>query len=762
MKTIQQPPLPPKQNETSNPNAIIGFVIFYPFHYYIYKSTYRQLANQAEFIIDMNAFFPVEQPSGFLQEVCAFLEKERVPYRILNFGDINYREYMSAFFEKYQVLIGVWERGCLYHEKTLHLKKVTVTYGAGKEMTFVRPSQGIYDLALDYGKRSSALHSYFTNSIITGNAKFDDWFNDTVDPIAITDLRSQIDPRKKTLLYLPTHSDLSSIDMLASELGILSRSYNILTKLHYFTSREELWRVKLLRNEGFPLYGDDTDLLPLLKVSDVVLSDNSSAIFDAILADKPVIVADFWDEHFLDEAYSRKKENRLNISNILTFSESIEQKIKRDGSIITLDNPKNLSEKITEALTDNETMRKKREQLREELFSFNDGKCAERSAQAIIGLIQNPKKPGRPILYHAIEAFKKDINVISYEREQALLKKITKYESLIIKKTSDYSGKIFSIIFFLKGNDPDHFRSLQSLIEQNFSSNKYEIIVLIDEGINPTEMPMHRKNPSDDSPIIQILEREPGESYGESTSRAVSVSSGSIICLTSSEYITPNDWLLSFFTSYKKQPDIVGCGGFVFFKEKDITNNFYYREIAKKIGLGNEIYPSNITRLFSVKNDIPNQNPAGVLANTSYKKDCFSGLVLKNMNEVEMELVLRNNATSRGNLSFKPTWVTKIKNSDKKNFFFENIQYGYITSLSIYRHVTSEKNKYGNFLFLHIFTEPLSQYALHLSWSNLLLSITIFLAYFARWIGKILAILYVNIQRIKTKADDITKSSLIK
>lgn len=757
MKNLYQPILI-KQPPAVNPNANIGFVIFYPFHYYIYKNIYKELKNQAEFIVDMNAFYPIEQPDGFLQEVCSLLEKEHVPYRVLAFGDINYREYMSKFFEKYQTLIGVWERGCLYHEKTLHIKKATITYGAGKEMTFVRPSQGLYDLALDYGDRSSKLHSYLTNSVITGNAKFDDWFNDTVDPVAITDLQSQIDPNKKTVLYLPTHSDLSSIDMIADELHALSQSYNILTKLHYFTSREEPERVKLLKNKNITLYNDDTDILPLLKVSDVILSDNSSAIFDAILADKPVVVADFWNEQFLNKEYAVKKESRLNITNILTFAESIEQTIKRDGSVVVLNHPENLPRKIFEALADNKIFKKKREDLRKELFSFNDGKCAKRSAQAILQLTQSQEKPSRPILYHAIEAFKKDINIISYERERVFLKKIAQYESIILKKTLSYPQKIFSIIFLLKGNNDNHIRSLQALIEQNFSYDKYEIIIIDSNTPNPIEIPRHRKGYAN-TPPIRILKINPTESYGESIERAILISTGGIICFTNSDHIIPNDWLLSFFISYEKNPSIVGCGGFVFFKEKSLTDNFYYREVAKKIGLGDELYPSNITNLFPVTNNLPHLNPAGILANISYKKICLTDLNLKGMGEIETELILKNTAISKGELSFEPNWVTKLQNSCKKNFFFENIRYGYLTSL-IHKNSKSDiKNNPHS--FSHIFTEPLSQYVLRYSWNNLLLSLIIFSSCLARWIGKIMFSIYIRITYAKLKMDDIMKLSSI-
>jgi CDP-glycerol glycerophosphotransferase (TagB/SpsB family) len=129
-------------------------------------------------------------------------------------------------------------------------------------------------LILSYGKRDHELFSYYTKSVIIGNPVFDDWFNNSLDVEQIKDIKSRINQRKKTILYLPTHSDLSSIDLFFKELVRLKDSYNIIVKPYYLTLREELEKIKLLEKNNFIVYRDSFGLLLLLKIFDMVISDN--------------------------------------------------------------------------------------------------------------------------------------------------------------------------------------------------------------------------------------------------------------------------------------------------------------------------------------------------------------------------------------------------------------------------------------------------------------------------------------------------------
>ena len=97
---------------------------------------------------------------------------------------------------------------------------------------------------------------------------------------------------RPTLLYLPTYGDLSSIDELINIFNELKNKYYIIIKFHHGTSflnteKDRLEQLKILADEWYDL---NTSLSSLLCKSDVVLSDNSGAIFEALYNDVPVAI----------------------------------------------------------------------------------------------------------------------------------------------------------------------------------------------------------------------------------------------------------------------------------------------------------------------------------------------------------------------------------------------------------------------------------------------------------------------------------------
>lgn len=404
--------------ENANPKAKIGFVLFYPFQYYVQKDVYKHLKNNAEFIIDLGVFYPVKQPRELIESIISLLKKEGVFFRILYHDDYKHARYLERFFSKYGALVSQWKRGCMKLDCIRDIKKIHLPYGAGKDITTFGFWKSCFDLILAYGKRDHAVYSLYTKSKIVGNPKFDDWFSDRKKINKLANLN--IDGRKKTVLYLPTHSDLCSIEYIAEELGQISQKYNVIAKLHYYTSHEEPERIELLEKGGITILKDDCDLLDLLSIADAVLSDNSSAIFDAILADKPVIATDFWSDEFIDLEHSRFKTYRRGISKSLTYSESIEQQLKKTGSIHTVKEPADLAQVVELALKDGEKFKKRRAKIRQELFSFNDGKCGQRAAKEINKFLCSSEFPKRPLVYHLIQDFARS------EKEKAAMKKAAK------------------------------------------------------------------------------------------------------------------------------------------------------------------------------------------------------------------------------------------------------------------------------------------------------------------------------------------------
>lgn len=260
------------------------------------------------------------------------------------------------------------------------------------------------------------------------------------------------------MLYLPTHSDLCSIDVIADELKKLTKNYNVIVKFHYYTPPEEPERVQKLKDPRIICLNDDADLITLLKISDVVLSDNSSVIFDVILADKPLIATDFLSDEYLDWKHGEYKPYRRGIAAGLTYSGSIEQKIKKEGLIVTLKRPEELPRAVRGALEDSVFYKASRKKLRKELFSFHDGTCGERAAMAIKNFLATKELPEKPLLWHLIENLGTMKRLTTWLEEKIRETETPKpsESGIFVKKFAE--KQVFKTIFFLMVKLEDFLR----------------------------------------------------------------------------------------------------------------------------------------------------------------------------------------------------------------------------------------------------------------------------------------------------------------
>jgi CDP-Glycerol:Poly(glycerophosphate) glycerophosphotransferase len=112
-----------------------------------------------------------------------------------------------------------------------------------------------------------------------------------------------LDPSRPTVLYAPTWSAFSSLNSvgaeLLSQLGQLD--VNVIVKLHdrSFDARSQSaasidWRRELesLCRSWRVHRAEDADISPYLFVSDVLITDHSSAGFEFMLLDRPIVVID--------------------------------------------------------------------------------------------------------------------------------------------------------------------------------------------------------------------------------------------------------------------------------------------------------------------------------------------------------------------------------------------------------------------------------------------------------------------------------------
>lgn len=174
--------------------------------------------------------------------------------------------------------------------------------------------------------------SVYAKTYIVSNLKFINYKNRTKKTT------------KKTLLYLPTYGDVSSIDELKLALELVKKTYKLVVKIHHGTSHlyDEEYRKKILQNLADEYYEADTPLVDLLSTADVVLSDNSGSIFEAIYSETPVAI------------YAKGlNERRLNGLDTLQY------KLVHEGVIPHTDSSDNLVYTINKALN-NDSVKKQR------------------------------------------------------------------------------------------------------------------------------------------------------------------------------------------------------------------------------------------------------------------------------------------------------------------------------------------------------------------------------------------------------------------
>lgn len=402
----------------------ISFIVHYPYQWFIYRNIYNKLpADKREVIIDLNVN-PQIQNDELKETIIALLKQEGVTFRVLErvfyFNDACFR----SFFAEVEIIVSCWEFGCVSSQHTAHIKKVNTTYGLAKELTMLRPTRSIYDVILAYGERDRRLFSLLTKSIAIGNPRLDNFYSGRVDKSVREKLFAHLDDKKKTVLYIPTHGDLGSFHEMLPVFKRLSGRYNVVFKPHYYTLREEKETLEKYRQVPSLLVIDDTwDTIEVMALSDVVVSDNSSSIFDAMQVDKSLIVCDFLGNQFLDIVHKKLRFDKKGISGALTYSNSFEQEIKKKGLVATIKKPDDLDDALENIAEIDGRFSSFRKELVRSNFSFTDGRSSERAAEIILRLYKAKREHVSGILDHAYRAFNNQMfqwNIESENREVLL------------------------------------------------------------------------------------------------------------------------------------------------------------------------------------------------------------------------------------------------------------------------------------------------------------------------------------------------------
>lgn len=276
----------------------------------------------------------------------------------------------------------VCQTGFAHMERLSKTSLVGLQYSMSKERHQYGAWRSMCDLNLVYGQYSLDRISPLSPSIAVGNPRFDRWFEGSLDPQKLEAVRARLDPSKKTVLYLPTWGELSSMTHYGEAVAALGEEYNVIAKVHHKTDTHEAGRKIALTNEGIgQVFGASDDLLYLLHASDVVFSDFSGAIFDALNVRKPVILL-------------QRETERLAAMGAEKFGlESIEYAL-RDSIGPVVAEASELAQTVRDVLDGSLDFRERNSALKLACFSQEVG-CGATAARAIETLVREGR-PERP------------------------------------------------------------------------------------------------------------------------------------------------------------------------------------------------------------------------------------------------------------------------------------------------------------------------------------------------------------------------------
>lgn len=187
-----------------------------------------------------------------------------------------------------------WAKRSPHYVELLGMRNVRLMYSLAVGRSNYADWNRVYDAVLGFGPYDAErlAHLPGTRVFQVGYSRYDRYFGSSLKREAILD-ELGCDPSRKTVVWLPTYKDLSSIDLHADRVRTLEEKYNVILKPHPSTFTLEPERVRLLEKAGFKhLIRDNYDNLKLFKAADWVFSDHSGTAFGALYTDRNLLLLD--------------------------------------------------------------------------------------------------------------------------------------------------------------------------------------------------------------------------------------------------------------------------------------------------------------------------------------------------------------------------------------------------------------------------------------------------------------------------------------
>ena len=230
-----------------------------------------------------------------------------------------------------------------------------------------------------------------TDLALTGCTKLDPLFQRTDNKFQALKKSLGLDSSKKTILFAPTFYP-SSIERFGMRFGDYTQDYNVILKPHmwtYFLDEFSQYNLKPQREliyklaekfDHIKLLGpNEYNITPYYKISDLLLTEASSTIFEMIALNKPVIVNRFFKlklshKLFRYRLYRKRLSKEMN-NDLADFC-------------VEMHRAKDLPYILTTAIDKNHKKMDAMKEYQYKMLYKLDGKASERVRDIILGRLQ--------------------------------------------------------------------------------------------------------------------------------------------------------------------------------------------------------------------------------------------------------------------------------------------------------------------------------------------------------------------------------------
>jgi hypothetical protein len=183
-----------------------------------------------------------------------------------------------------------------YKGKSINLflgeKQVRFMYALGKAKHNFSSWNNDYDLILCFGPYQAERLKQSCSAVIfqMGYPRYDKYFTAKINKEKIMQ-ELALDTSKKTIVWLPTWKELSTVDDFADVISSLSTQYNVVVKTHPLSAIEEAGRLEKLKQFAFTkVITEIYDNLELYAIADWIMADYGGPAFGALYLDIPLLL----------------------------------------------------------------------------------------------------------------------------------------------------------------------------------------------------------------------------------------------------------------------------------------------------------------------------------------------------------------------------------------------------------------------------------------------------------------------------------------